>query len=1047
MKRSRFLISVWLLSLLGVASSYAGMSIATPTYANGWCYVFYGLGTPAVGKIAYIKVTKPTGPSTTTTYTLAQAENVADYSQTAYLYADYPGTYTFYYEYSYTSQGVPRTLVSQQSFYIPPKPRDIRWDSIFFNPTAGPPGQSVSIQPSFTNTGGYDYASDYFIEYKDPNQTPLYYASINGVLQNNSATVSFTVQLPNLGSLNTATYHLRALQNNVTYFGTTLDVPVTVDYPPTTSLSVSSGTATVGGPPVAITSYSSDPYGNLINQAIDYLPPGGSWVTGAAVDGTRWDGSPTANNTLAKSFSFNATGTWQFRSRAQDTSGLYSPLQFQNVTVSAAVPPSIPYIQLATALTATSFTANWTASNPYSATGYRLDVSTSSTFSSYVSGYQDLDVGNVTSRSVTGLSSSATYYYRVRGYSSGGSSSSSGVASATTTAPAPSAPTATAASTIGVSGFTANWTASSPFPATSYRLDVSTSSTFASYVSGYQDLDVGSVLSRAVSGLASGTTYYYRIRGYSTTTGVGLSSNTVSVTTALAPPGTPAAGAATGITTSGFTANWSVGSGATSYKLDVSTSSGFGTYVSGYQNLDVGNVLSRTVSGLTSGTTYYYRVRASNSAGSSANSAVIAVTTGSGPANGNGPGLRGDYYNGMEFDSFNYTTNGENIDNDWGDNGDEYSVRWTGRVMPRYSENYTFITTSDDGVRLWVNGVLVIDNWTNHGSADDYSPAITLSAGVLYNIKMEFFEAGGDAVAKLAWQSASQSREAIPLNQLYLPGAAQTQVTSQNATAILGVPWSPQDVPGGYGGGSGTGRWEFAVSGQTNWGVTPWTPSVITSYPFHVLKRGDSAYDESVSVSYTVTVVAPLQVPTATAATNLTSTGFTANWTGVSGVTGYRVDVATDSAFTSYVSGYQNADAGAATTLSVSGLTASVTYYYRVRSYNGTVSSAHSNTISAAFIVVAPTITTQPQGGNAAPGTNFSFSVAADGTAPFNYQWLKGGVVISGATQATLTISGVVAADAGVYSVQVANSAGTVTSSTATLTVTTILIDLKIHRP
>jgi hypothetical protein len=69
------------------------------------------------------------------------------------------------------------------------------------------------------------------------------------------------------------------------------------------------------------------------------------------------------------------------------------------------------------------------------ATGYRLDVSTSSTFSSYVSGYQNLDLGNVLSRSVSGLSASTTYYYQVRAYNAGGTSGNSLTVGVTTIAP------------------------------------------------------------------------------------------------------------------------------------------------------------------------------------------------------------------------------------------------------------------------------------------------------------------------------------------------------------------------------------------------------------------------------------------------------------------------------------------------------------------------------------------------------------------------------------------------------------------------------------
>ena len=68
----------------------------------------------------------------------------------------------------------------------------------------------------------------------------------------------------------------------------------------------------------------------------------------------------------------------------------------------------------ATYVASYSFTANW--SSVSGATGYRLDVSTSSSFSTYVPGYQNLNVGNATSRSVTGLNPSTTYYYRVRAY-------------------------------------------------------------------------------------------------------------------------------------------------------------------------------------------------------------------------------------------------------------------------------------------------------------------------------------------------------------------------------------------------------------------------------------------------------------------------------------------------------------------------------------------------------------------------------------------------------------------------------------------------------
>jgi Fibronectin type III domain len=82
-------------------------------------------------------------------------------------------------------------------------------------------------------------------------------------------------------------------------------------------------------------------------------------------------------------------------------------------------------------------------------------------------------------------------------------------------------------------------------------------------------------------------------------------------------------------TRSSFLANWNIVSGVTGYRLDVSTSGSFNSYVSGYQDLDVGNVTSRIVSGLSPGTTYYYRVRAYNALGttSGSDSNVMTATT------------------------------------------------------------------------------------------------------------------------------------------------------------------------------------------------------------------------------------------------------------------------------------------------------------------------------------------------------------------------------------------------------------------------------------
>ena len=101
----------------------------------------------------------------------------------------------------------------------------------------------------------------------------------------------------------------------------------------------------------------------------------------------------------------------------------------------------------------------------------------------------------------------------------------------------------------------------------------------------------------------------------------------------------------------------------------------------------------------------------------------------------------------------------------------------------------------------------------------------------------------------------------------------------------------------------------------------------------------------------------------------------------------------------------------------------------------GSVTKTATKNVTVNATAVKPTITTQPKSQTVSAGSSVTFSVVASGTAPLSYQWYKGTSKISGATSSTYKISSVKTSDAGSYTVTVSNSAGSVTSSAATLKV------------
>jgi PA14 domain len=140
-------------------------------------------------------------------------------------------------------------------------------------------------------------------------------------------------------------------------------------------------------------------------------------------------------------------------------------------------------------------------------------------------------------------------------------------------------------------------------------------------------------------------------------------------------------------------------------------------------------------------------------------------------------GLRAEYFDNIDFTSPKLTRTDPTLNFNWAYGspdpsvgGDTFSVRWTGTITPAFTEAYTLYTTSDDGIRVWLNGALLIDNFTNHSPTENRGTTAVLTAGQAYSIQVDYFENTGGATATLSWSSASQSKQIIPQARL-APGS------------------------------------------------------------------------------------------------------------------------------------------------------------------------------------------------------------------------------------------------------------------------------------
>ena len=196
---------------------------------------------------------------------------------------------------------------------------------------------------------------------------------------------------------------------------------------------------------------------------------------------------------------------------------------------------------------------------------------------------------------------------------------------------------------------------------------------------------------------------------------------------------------------------------------------------------------------------YLVTARATDNSGATADASPVYVTVGANgtesvPVIGSGTGLTGQYFASTDFTLPRLTRLDPAVSFDWAGGSpdstipaDMFTVRWTGKIEPKYTETYTFYTQSDDGSRVWINGQQIINNWGIH-AWEEHSGSITLQAGHRYDITIEYLEWGGGALVKFLWSSTRQPKDIVPTSQLYPAGTpAQPPPPAPNASPTVSI--------------------------------------------------------------------------------------------------------------------------------------------------------------------------------------------------------------------------------------------------------------------
>ena len=505
---------------------------------------------------------------------------------------------------------------------------------------------------------------------------------------------------------------------------------------------------------------------------------------------------------------------------------------------------------------------------------------------------------NVRTFSDTGLSRETTYWYRVKAYNEAGDSAPSNVIGATTFPQRPSAPTNLTATAATDSQINLSWTDNSENEK-GFKIERKTSA------GDFQQIVVvgANITAFADTGLSSGTTYTYRVRAFNDG-GNSDYSNTAEATTG-GKPSAPTNLKAAAVSGSQINLTWSdTSNNEKGFKIERKSGSG-----SFSQIVTVGaNTTSYSDTGLLTGVTYTYRIRAFNDAGDSEYSAEASAITGVAPA--------------APSDLQVEAVSNSRIELSWKDN----SNNETGFKIERKASGGSFTQIATVGA-----------------NASSYTDTSGFSAGVTYTYRVRAYNSIGD--------SPYCSEAGVTM------GVAPASAANLSATVVsksqIKLTWTDRA-------NNETG---FKIERKVEGGSYSHVATVdrnVTSYTDSGLSAGKTyyyrvrAYNSNGNSSYSseVEITADLPVaPTNLSTTTLSYSEIYLSWEdNANNESGFKIERKKSGG--SYA---QIGTVGAnVTSYTDSGLSANTTYFYRVRAYNALGDSPYCTEVSAATTFLNP---------------------------------------------------------------------------------------------